>query len=146
MDLLSEAEKAEVAAAIKDVTDTFFKDQITYQNMSGTFSRMGNNNNAIPTNVSLLGRVTYKETDSQQGVKTLEGIDDKQSVEMRFNANDLRDANVMINDTPSFNMHKDYFIYEGLKYLLTMLSHDDSDFAGNIMIVVCTCERQPLSA
>jgi hypothetical protein len=139
-DLLSVEEMGAFMAAMDDLKDTFHKDTCVFMNTPKPFSLMDNTDADSPTETSLDCRVT-KKADSAKADRKIEGVEDENAIEIRFFSRYLRANNLMTGNVPVFQIDKDMFRWQNNRYQLRMISYDDSDIAGDVVMVVCHCEK-----
>lgn len=140
-DLLNESDFAEINAAFGDLKDTFHKNTVVYNKVTSGYSLMDNGTNTTTTTVNLDCRVTVKDDSGSEDAKTTEGSKNEHDIEIRFFAAYLKSKSLMTGNDPEFEVDKTTFNYSGEKYQLKLISFDDSDLGGNVVLVVCHCSR-----
>jgi hypothetical protein len=144
--LLTPQETNEALEAFKDVTDTFFRTPIEFKQMKVPYSRMGNVESSVLETKNVNGRVTVKDGEKNKVVTTLQGIDDKQELEIRFNIEDLIAADLMTDfelSSSAIDISKDIIVFDNQEYKIRMITTDDTDFLNRLVIIVFTCEKKP---
>jgi hypothetical protein len=140
-DLLSADDIADFRGAMDDLKDTFHKDSCKYLQIGESFSMMDNKKPGAPTEKTLDCRVTKDKDSSSEAGKTIEGTADENKIEIRFFARYLIGQNLMTGNIPVFQVEKDFFQWSGDRYVLNLVSFDDSDFVGQVELVVCHCTK-----
>jgi hypothetical protein len=140
-DLLGPEDLAEYRSAMDDLKDTFHKDTCQYLKYGEQFSLMDNQTPAAPVIKVLDCRVTKLQDTVSETDKSVEGTKDENQIEIRFFARYLISENLMTGNVPVFKVEKDFFTWQGSRYILDLISYDDSDFGGQVELVVCHCTK-----
>lgn len=140
-DLLSAAERADFFSAIGDVTDTFYKQSVNYEQRGVAFDRMQTDGKDNSSTKTLLCRVTTKPSDKLK--QDAGGGFDYKDVEVRFNfaylgAQGLVDG----NGKAAFEVENDYLTFAGERYKITKVHFDDSGVDTNYAICCVEARRE----
>lgn len=141
MDLLSEADKFAINEAFGDLKDTFHKDLCAYIKVNNAFTLMDHSDNTNDASINLDCRITYTDGSESRVKKEIDGTVDKHWVEIRFFASYLKGLGFMSGNNPNFEVDSDKFKIGNDNYMLRMITYDDSDFGGDVVLVVCHCQK-----
>ncbi len=141
-DLISPEEKAEVFAALTDITDTFYKDAIQIVRYTEPFNRMGKGGGSPLDTLDILARVTKDPTKEDDTIDDINGRDDRNEIKISFFKRTLEGLGLMNENTPSLDISKDYFMWEGVKYRPHRWGNGDTDFMGEVAIIEFFCKAE----
>lgn len=140
-DLLTAADMLEINAAFTDLKDTFHKNKCMYDVVSESYTLMDNESNSVSSTIELDCRITKMDDSGSEDVKTIEGSKNENDIEIRFFAAYLKQLNLMTGNVPVFEEEKTTFKVGSDTYQLRLISFDDSDLGGNVVLVVCHCTK-----
>lgn len=139
MDLLTAAQRAQIRAAIGDVTDTFFKTPVEYQLVGESMDRFQEDRGGrVKTTFNLLGLVEYPQGEGKLIKTETNGAIDSAAVKVSFNMDDLAAYGGIVNSEEQtiFNPTKDYMIINGIKYETTYRAYDGALEKRNVLCIV----------
>jgi len=135
--LISEVEKEEIRAVLRDVTDTFFVTPVIYYLAETKLARFQEDDNfAEYVEHTLSALVEYKES---EGVKfSMQGAIDKSVVKVTLNVEDLIDLGLYenTNHTVPFKAEKDYMKINNLRYKVKHINFDGPLDRQNILVII----------
>ena len=133
MSLISEQDKQEIRASIKEVTDTFFITPIIYKRAIDSLDVYQEDRNTEFEELEL--NVLY-EDHGNEITKMLAGSSSKHIVKLTFNFDDL-DTLGLINDlSVNFNETTDFVIVHNKKYRVVKVGYDGPLEPRNVLIYV----------
>ena len=140
-DLLSPQDTAEFFAAIKDVTDTFYKTPIVYLQINKDFDLWERERPDTVTEVNLLCRPNKQDDTEDEMVERSEGAINEGQTEFQFNFDDLKVAGLTSGEQVTFKEGVEFFKWENEVYKIMLISYADSNFAGTPAIVYVLAEK-----
>ena len=144
MSLLSAAEKAEIRADIKLVTDTFYVTPVTWRQYTQSMARYNEDRDESRwTEHSLLCLAEYPTEKVKQ---SLAGGFDGADVKVTFNMQDLQTAgHINADDLVKFSETKDEFVVNGELFKVSAISYDGPLDKLNVLCVI-TGEKKEVSS
>lgn len=146
-DLLSSNEINEVISSLRDVTDTFHKDTITYKrDADDGFDVFRSNNKNTEVTIDLLCRATIGMAKEDNINETEEGAINYQSLEVAFNKAYLLEQQTTSGINLDFRPEQDFFTHLGIRYKLLRVDEGDTNFAGNIILIKCHLRKEEVKS
>ena len=145
--LLSPAQIVQIRAALQDVVDTFMDTPVLYKMSVDSLDRFNEDRKDEKfVDYELKGLVEYSTEKGEHLELEQDGALNTQDVKISFGLDDL-DALGLI--TPElevkFQVEKDYFITNGLKYKVTFVGLDGPIEKRNILVVIYGT-REPIKS
>lgn len=143
MDLLTDAERAEITGAIKDVTDTFNKTTCIISVKIDNASRMNTDTGVVFVDYSILGFVEFGHLQSDQTFMNEDGSVIKADVKCLLNMADMNAINLLDgNYQPIINMATDKMSIHGVNYRIINVSPDGALTDHNLICMIYA-DREP---
>ncbi len=137
-DLLSVGQRAQIRAALQDVTDTFMKTPVVYQLKGESLDRFNEDRlDEGVTTFNFNALVEYPATDGDKVKQFTEGALSTAEVQLTMNLDDLK----LINFVNSSNIcigndAKDYFTVNNQLYRVAFIGYDGPLDSKNILVVI----------
>lgn len=147
MDLLSSSEKDEIYEAFRDVTDTFHKTIVDYNQTVKGFDQFQRGDNNTELDHQLNCRVKLLDDEDSEIEETSSGTSRRQDYEFTFDFQYLTEQSLTTVDSKGnkvvvFDPEVDYITYEDVKHKILLITYDNSDFAGQPILCTVRCRRE----
>lgn len=139
--LLSPDQWAQFEGAIRSVTDTFARLEVTYQLAKPNPDRWGEDQDDVAGGYdpyTLAGLGTYGVTQGDQANETAAGTIANGGLSVSFNLEYLREQGLLNDgaDTVKFNAATDYFTANGVRYKVEAVAYDGQLQSKYALVVV----------
>lgn len=150
--LLTPQQRADIRAALKDVTDTFMVTPVTYEVHGESMDQFNEDRtDEQVTEYDLLGLTEYStSSQSSKGGDIKEevgGAIDTSDIKVTFNLEDLEAVSGLINADHQaiFNMTKDYFTTKGIRYKVTYIQYEGPLDEKDCLLILYGRKEEPTS-
>ncbi len=134
--LLSDAEKLEIRAAVKSVTDTFNVTPILYHQAQPKLDGWEEDRPKDYTNHNLLGLVEYPNTEGDE-TRELQGNFDYGDIMVTYNLEDFETLGLLDADKICiFTAETDYFECKGITYRVKDIKYDGPLDEKDVLIII----------
>ncbi len=137
--LLSAADTLEALAALRDVTYTFHKNNITYHQISTDYDQWKENNSKTTTDIVLKCRIAIKD---DKNVTDEGGTENPTNIEATFDFSYLAEQTptLVSGNEAVFINEKEEMTFNGSKYKIKNISNGDTEFQGLPVLIVVTLQ------
>lgn len=144
-DLLTDAERAEIRAVIRDVTDTFMKSPITYYKAGESVDIFQESKSDTPYSVyNLMGLLDYPMNVQDKMEEDVTGAWDYEYVDVTFNFEELQEKGLVSAEYAALmNPETDYFVCKGMLYKPEGIFYDGPLDAKAVLLVLKGRHVQP---
>ena len=140
MDLLTDQQRADIKAALHDVTDTFFKTPITYKFSKGNLNRFAESGAGETfQDYSLLAQVEYADDDNDRIKRTVDGVDYYADIQLTLNYADMVTAGLIgVDGISKIQVEKDKFVNTetGVSYYMSWMGYDGFFDEKPVLVVI----------
>jgi len=139
MSLLSAADKAEIRAAIKLVTDTFFVTPVIYKRIGNSLDRFSEDRpDRFQPPIALMALVEYPSGSGDWAKELVDGAIDQAHIKVTLNLEDLILLGLVnvINYTHVFVSGSDEFTTQGHTYRVLYAGYDGPLDQKNVLVVI----------
>lgn len=147
MDLLTNGDRNEIRAALKDVADTFHKTTVTFKLATVSLDRWQEDRPKIGTTVAVPAFLTYGTRENDRFVADSTGDEDKATVQIMMNTDDLIALNIWdsTNHVAKINGASDEVTFSGRSYRIEAIVYDGYVDARPVLCYVYVDPKPRLS-
>lgn len=136
-DLLTDSQRADIRAALKDVTDTFMKTPVVYHKAVDSLDRFNEDRGDMKlVDYNLSGLLEYMTNDKDEVDEAMEGSLNTQRVQVTFNLEDVAAVGLIADDIPTMQPESDFFTANGERYRVTYVGTDGPLTKRAILVVI----------